>query len=304
MYFYYNIFKFIPAGLDNKLILDNQAFTADSLQMSGDGITTNLTYENSKKILIASRHLRNDSRTIQLEQRYELIDKPTTKSKQHYRSSSCDVKITRSGSRNDYDRKPQAVGHSRNNSRDLCAHDFRQKLTHSRNNSSDHHNSNIKFILNYLNTPKVIVPTSATKKHSRNHSYDQIYMPHNIKIDKEFQKKFKKNLEQQMVVPTPDESIQPVAGTSSGSTGIRQHSRNNSKDMDFMNIQLGEDAQGNSCLRHRRTSSKDLNRINLATNTIDTDHSSTDCEPSTGFGVITYGDSIGKSRSDAYEDVI
>lgn len=270
------------------------------MQMTGDGITTNLTYENSKKILIASRHLRNDSRTIQLEQRYELIDNPTTKSKQHYRSSSCDVKITRTGSRNEHDRKPQqAVGHSRTNSRDLCGHDFRQKLTHSRNNSSDHHNSNIKFILNYLNSPKVIVPTNATKKHSRNHSYDQIYMPHNIKIDHEFQKKFKKNLEQQMVVPptTRNDPIHPEAASSSGC----QPSRNTSKDMDFMNIQLTEDAQGNSCLRHRRTNSKDLTRIALAANADLSDLSSTDCEPTAGFNVITYGES---RPNTTYEDVI
>lgn len=297
-------------GLDNKLILDNQAFTSDSFQMTADGIPTNLTYENSKKILVASRHLRNDSRTIQLEQRYELIDKPTTKSKQHYRSSSCDVKITRSGSRNEQDRKTPAVSHSRTNSRDLCSSDFRQKLTHSRNNSSDHHNSNIKFILNYLNTPKVIVPTNSSKKHSRNHSYDQIYMPHNIKIDHEFQKKFKKNLEQQMIVvpSTRNDPNHPEASTS-GCVGIRQPARNiTSKDMDLMNIQLTEDAQGNSCLRHRRTSSKDLNRFGLTTTTIalDSDLSSTDCEPTTdGFNVITFGgDAAGKSRSGTYEDVI
>lgn len=294
-----NIFLLI--GLDNKLILDNQAFTGDSTQISGDGITTNLTYENSKKILIASRHLRNDSRTIQLEQRYELIDKPTTKLKQHYRSSSCDVKITRSGSRNEHDRKPsQAVGHSRTNSRDLCSHDFRQKLTHSRNNSNDHHNSNIKFILNYLNTPKVIVPTGNTsKKHSRNHSYDQIYMPHNIKIDHEFQKKFKKNLEKQMVVlPTTRDDptdVHPEASTS-GCSGNRQPTRHIcSKDLDFMNIQLTEDAQGNSCLRHRRTSSKDMTRIAIAAANLESDFSGTDGEPN---------DSVGKTRLDTYEDVI
>lgn len=49
-------------------------------------------------------------------------------------------------------------GHSRNNSRDL---EFRAKLTHSRQNSTDRHNTNIKYILNYLNTPKLIVPAAS-----------------------------------------------------------------------------------------------------------------------------------------------
>lgn len=296
------------SGLDTKLILDHQSFAGDPTAMSGDCTMTNLTYENSKKVLIASRHLRNDSRTIQLEQRYELIDQPTiVKSKQHYRSSSCDVKITRSGSRNEYDRKAaHAVvggGHSRNNSRDLCSSDFRQKLTHSRNNSNDPLNSNIKFILNYLNTPKVIVPTSASKKHSRNHSYDQIYMPHNIKIDHEFQKKFKKNLEQNMVASAGAETSKPVDGPAAF-VGQRQHSRNTSKDLDFMNIQLSEDAQGNSCLRHRRTSSKDLTRIGLAPNAAGSDLTGTDCDSAAGFIAITYDDAIGKTKPNTYEDAV
>lgn len=275
--------------------MDNQAFNGDTLQMAGDcgPVNLNLNYENSKKVLIASRHLRNDSRTIQLEQRYDITEKAAAvKSKQHYRSSSCDVKITRSGSRGEYDRKPQTVGHSRTNSRDLCAQDFRQKLTHSRNNSNDHQNSNIKFILNYLNTPKVIVPTSSSKRHSRNHSYDQIYMPNNIKIDLEFQKKFKKNLEKPKLSSKDD--------VSAGVPTVRQHSRNNSKDLNLMNIQLAEDAMGKSCLRHRRTSSKDLGRITLAP-VVNVDDLAAIQHPEDTSGVATI---IRESPADNYEDVI
>lgn len=292
--------------------------------MTGD-CGLNVNYDTNKKILIASRHLRNDSKTIQLELRYDnsITDKQPDfkKSKKHYRSSSCDVKIVRSNSReydHDYKLKKHMINnsaHSRNNSRDLNEPDFRQKLTHSRTNSKDdHHNSNIKYILNYLNasnprTAALSSASTASKKHSRNHSYDQIYMPNNIKIDQELNKKFNKNLSRKNSKDydvnmlknyssaakseyldskflsrknskdfngSVDESAAGASGgtgqTISGTTNImhdtkHQHSRTNSKD--FLNkttVTLIEDPNG-SVLRHRRTSSKDLNRIGCMSTT-------------------------------------
>lgn len=274
--------------------------------MTGDCGMNMLNYDaNNKKILVASRHLRNDSKTIQLELRYDnnasaqLPDGYAKKSKRHYRSSSCDVKIIRSNSR-DYDAESRLKkhivvassnnSHTRNNSRDLNEPDFRTKLTHTRNNSKD---TNIKFILNYLNATN---PRASSRKHSRNHSYDQIYMPSNIKIDQELHKKFSKgrknssthdydvNVLQQpnaaaaaqlssAKVEYMDGKFGAVAKNHSkdcldasevDSIGlvidsIYHHSRSNSKDLNY--LKTVEDTTGaNSVLRHRRTSSKDLNR--------------------------------------------
>lgn len=159
---------------------------------------------------------------------------------------------------NDHKTK-QPAHHSRNNSRDMEI-EFRQKLTHTRNNSKDDHNSNLKFILNYLNTtgkPNDVSKTS--KKHSRNHSYDQIYMSNNIKIDQELHNKFTKNLSRKNS-RDPDINI------------IKNIKKNNSKtvpcDDDFkcqhpkdLNLKVATDEPNSSVLRHRRTNSRDLSRI-------------------------------------------
>lgn len=191
----------------------------------------------------------------------------------HYRSSSCDVKMM-SGDESKHKRAPPVCGgHSRNNSRDLCAagQEFRNKLTHSRNNSSDRHNTNIKYILNYLNTPKLIVPAASlmgdvSKKHTRNHSYDQIYMPQNIRIDQEFQRRFNKNVSRKnSSVSNADATVAAAAAAGAGSepaNGV--HSTcTGSKDLNLMNIVLTEDSAGKSVLRHRRTGSRDLNRMGV-----------------------------------------
>lgn len=296
---------------EEKAIAENQAFNGEI--MLGD-CGLNMNYDPNKKILIASRHLRNDSKTIQLELRYDnsITDKQQDfkKSKKHYRSSSCDVKIIRSNSReydHDYKLKKHMINnnstHSRNNSRDLNEPDFRQKLTHSRNNSKDdHHNSNIKYILNYLNASNPRTSSSsAAKKHSRNHSYDQIYMPNNIKIDQELNKKFNKNFSRKNSKDydvnmlkncnssaakseyldskflsrknskdyNSSEDNVVISGTAAGivtSTVLldTKHSRTNSKDLNFLSAALIEDPNG-SVLRHRRTSSKDLNRNSVVT---------------------------------------
>lgn len=278
----------------------------------GDGECGTLTGShhfdvNNKKVLIATRHLRNDSKTIQLELRYDNCgDKDEQKkTRRHKRSSSCDVKIGREyGDVNDYRLRRQAPNNY-SNSRNDIDWDFRQKLTHSRTHSSDH--ANIKYILNFLKPDhskllSAYVTTSDTgsqsrKKHSRNHSYDQIYnMPNNIKLDQELHNKFNKNRMNANVATA-------VAGCSGvGSSGIDNdvnilkshrdysdnkfnsssktdgiptvggpmlvklsHSRNNSKDLNMKGGTLAtivDDAgSADSILRHRRTNSKDLSRL-------------------------------------------
>lgn len=208
------------------------------------------------------------------------------KRRKHIRSNSCDVKIARSNSR-DYDtdhrmrRQPNNSSHSRNNSRDLDL-DFRQKLTHSRTNSRDDH-SNIKYILNYLKPDhsKLFTAygsdggsTRATKKHSRNHSYDQIYnMPNNIKLDQELNKKFTKNRINETasvaeydvnILQNKDYADSKLTGKIDPTTVVKMtHSRTNSKDLNTKGHLLATivDDGTDSILRHRRTNSKDLNRV-------------------------------------------
>lgn len=302
---------FICVVFAEKGILDNQTEV-----INGEcGLNARNFDANNKKILIATRHLRNDSKTIQLELRYDNYgDKPEhMKRRKHIRSNSCDVKIGRSNSR-DYDseyrmrRQPNNASvnnnhqsHSRNNSRDFDM-DFRQKLTHTRTHSSDH--ANIKYILNYLKPDHsklltAYVSTSdgstsrASRKHSRNHSYDQIYnMPNNIKLDHELHSKFNKNrinaaAAAAVGVATASGSNidhhdvnllkankefadnkfggKSTDGSCSSAAGIVKlsHSRNNSKDLNSKLQPLAtivDDNGTDSILRHRRTNSKDLNR--------------------------------------------
>ncbi|KAJ6630890.1 Solute carrier organic anion transporter family member 5A1 [Pseudolycoriella hygida] len=266
---------------EEKIHCDNQnnSLTGDVLGDCG----LNLNFDsNNKRVLIASRHLRNDSKTIQLELRYDnYADKSDRKiyKKQHIRSNSFPaqkVEIVRSNSReyeNDHKAKRHAH-HSRNNSRDMEI-DFRQKLNHTRNNSREDHNSNIKFILNYLNTTgKPIEVSKPSKKHSRNHSYDQIYMPNNIKIDQELHKKFSKNLSRKNSRDTDINIIKNInareqtdqkfvkknnsKSVTSDEEAKYQHPCPNSKDS---NVKVQTDESNSSVLRHRRTSSRDLSRI-------------------------------------------
>ena len=254
---------------EEKSTIDNQTIPFNGDIVSGD---CGLTFDSTKKVLIASRHLRNDSKSIQLELRYDNYTVPdgkehNKKSKKHIRSNSCDVKIVRSNSReydNEYKlKKASAVAshqHSRNNSRDLNETEFRQKLTHTRNNSRDDHSSNIKFILNYLNTSKLAEPISRTaaKKHSRNHSYDQIYMPNNIKIDHEFNKKFKKNLSRKN--SKDYDNINILKNNTNNKdyldnkfTAIRKNSKDLNDDSNLFDVKYQHHQN------HTRTNSKDLN---------------------------------------------
>lgn len=174
---------------------------------------------------------------------------------------------------NDHDQKTKrpTAHHSRNNSRDMEI-EFRQKLTHTRNNSKDDPGSNIKFILNYLNTTggKPNEASKASKKHSRNHSYDQIYMPNNIKIDQELHNKFNKNLSRKNS-REPDINIIKNIKRNISKTAIGDDDSNskfqpipctNSKDLNIK-VLLDEpsNSSGSSVLRHRRTGSRDLARV-------------------------------------------
>lgn len=223
------------------------------------------------------------------------------KKRKHIRSNSCDVKIGRSNSREyDSEYRNRRLfhprSHSRNNSRDLeFDNRNRRQPTHSRTSSRDEP-MNIKHILNYLkpdaSTNRLLLSSAAMlaqaaaadhgtariirPKHNRNHSYDQIYsMPNNIKIDQEFHKKLIKN--RAMAPPTSNSTIENDLNkeyldnklgknemAASTVINIGSHSRNSSKDLnksDFLSSLVDDAAANNNVLRHRRTNSKELNRI-------------------------------------------
>ncbi|XP_055588993.1 uncharacterized protein LOC129741292 [Uranotaenia lowii] len=158
---------------EEKANLDGQSIPFNGECVSGDSIGDN----NSKRILIASRHLRNDSKSIQLEYRYD--DAPShyhqRPARKHFRSNSCDIKIQRSNSGthretdiHDWKLKRFMRHHTRNNSRDLdqeqhCCRQQQQQaqsqnatsqlgrwIALHNNNSEQSSSSNIKYILNHL----------------------------------------------------------------------------------------------------------------------------------------------------------
>lgn len=202
------------------------------------------------------------------------------KKRKHTRSASCDVKIGRSNSREyDSDHKMKRQNnHSRNNSRDFDS-DFRQKLTrtHSRANLKEDH-LNFKYILNYLKPDRIggtdMSGQRTVRKHSRNHSYDQIYnMPNNIKLDQELHNKFHKNNKVKTTIDdvnllknsTASSSKDYVDSKFLAKAEVPTHSRTNSKDLNLNKSILASivdcETTGLNILRHRRTNSKDLNRV-------------------------------------------
>lgn len=224
---------------------------------------------------------------------------PQTKSKKHFRSASCDVKMIRSfakdhnvtaaggvvatsdGAAGDkYRNLKKLQSHTRNHSTDLNPHDARHKTLR------DDPTLPIRYIQNQLRPQDCAeeddddeLTTGCghfVKKHSRNHSYDQIYMPNNIRFDADFLRhphhhsnnpKKNVNLLKNVVsdaskVKNSNEQEAAAAAAAAVATGSRSHSRNNSKDLNRDQAALAANeptANGISILRHRRTNSRELN---------------------------------------------
>ncbi|XP_062129503.1 solute carrier organic anion transporter family member 5A1 isoform X2 [Drosophila sulfurigaster albostrigata] len=251
------------------------------------------------------RHSRNDSRTMQLEYCYDKCGQvipvpstchmPQTKSKKHFRSASCDVKMIRSFAKDHnvaggvatasaadaagdkYRNLKKLQSHTRNHSTDLNPQDARHKTLR------DDPTLPIRYIQNQLRPQDCAeeddddeLTTGCghfVKKHSRNHSYDQIYMPNNIRFDADFLRhphhahshhsNPKKNVNLLKNVVSGDgklkNSNEMEAAAAVAGGGSRCHSRNNSKDLNSQLALTEPAATGLSILRHRRTNSKDLN---------------------------------------------
>ncbi|XP_034101186.1 solute carrier organic anion transporter family member 5A1 isoform X2 [Drosophila albomicans] len=252
------------------------------------------------------RHSRNDSRTMQLEYCYDKCGQvipvpstchvPQTKSKKHFRSASCDVKMIRSFAKDHnvaggvatasaadaagdkYRNLKKLQSHTRNHSTDLNPQDARHKTLR------DDPTLPIRYIQNQLRPQDCAeeddddeLTTGCghfVKKHSRNHSYDQIYMPNNIRFDADFLRhphhahshhsNPKKNVNLLKNVVSGDGKLKnsnetEAAAAAVAGGGSRCHSRNNSKDLNSQLALTEPAATGLSILRHRRTNSKDLN---------------------------------------------
>ncbi|XP_068140516.1 LOW QUALITY PROTEIN: solute carrier organic anion transporter family member 3A1 [Drosophila tropicalis] len=241
------------------------------------------------------RHSRNDSRTMQMDYWYDKCGQmvtpsntclqPQTKSKKHFRSASCDVKMIKSFAKDHNSSNistaaaDAAAGDNPTNSSKYK--NLKKFQSHTRNHSTDLNpvQQPIRYIQNQLRPYDCAeeddddeLTTGCghfVKKHSRNHSYDQIYMPNNIRFDADFLRhphthshshhnpKKNVNVLKNVVAKNSNE----VEG--SGGSGSRCHSRNNSKDLNVKIAAGGTNAiaaTGDlSVLRHRRTNSKDLN---------------------------------------------
>lgn len=249
--------------------------------------------DGQKRILVASRHSRNDSRGIQLEMKYG-SDGETPAGvvpgvvatgklpfkKSHIRSSSCDVKFMR-----DYDTcndtkylKVPKKCHSRTSSRDM-EQEFRKRFSagggqHNRNNS-DH--LNIKCIINYLKSgPKnngmlheeasggsgsASSSGSVRRGHSRNHSYDRIYSANN---NEAFMPDY---LDQQQQQQQPRNNEDHVI--SGGHDGVKDVNVRRGEELENKNkfleivapaaIELLVPASFESKFTHSRNNSKDFN---------------------------------------------
>uniref|UniRef100_U5ERZ1 Putative organic anion transporter n=1 Tax=Corethrella appendiculata TaxID=1370023 RepID=U5ERZ1_9DIPT len=326
---------------EEKHNLDNQAVPFSGECVSGDNLV-----DVNKKILVATRHIRNDSKSIQLEQKYDDTNSQTAfnKPRKHFRSNSCDIKISRSNSANnrdteynDFKLKRFIRSHSRNNSRDLNLTDYdccRNRLN-CHGVTGDHHNqstsSNFKYILNHLKHHSTIGENHSTqnqqhshyhpphhqsghhsqlsrhnsvadsckklRRHIRNYSYGQefSFLPNNVivRLNNDIANKFLNNqttsggsrktslcshvndlkLTNLNSNKINNELLNEEFETkyAKSSTTSATHSRNNSKDLNFLNPKLGDTGilvgmksidESNSILRHRRTNSKDLKYLN------------------------------------------
>ncbi|XP_016941807.3 solute carrier organic anion transporter family member 3A1 [Drosophila suzukii] len=247
------------------------------------------------------RHSRNDSRTMQMDYCYDkcghvvtpanTCNQPQTKSKKHFRSASCDVKMIKSFARdhNSSSGPADAAGQDASGGASSKYKNLKKFQAHTRNLSTDLNNPSqpIRYIQNQLRPQDCAeeddddeLTTGCghfVKKHSRNHSYDQIYMPNNIRFDADFLRhphphhNPKKNVNVLKNVVTDVGKLKNSNEMEAGAAGSRGHSRNNSKDLNTkissgtpVNNASGQVASdtsntGLSVLRHRRTNSKDLN---------------------------------------------
>ncbi|XP_058818484.1 solute carrier organic anion transporter family member 5A1 [Topomyia yanbarensis] len=303
---------------EEKGIIENQTIPFNGECVSGDSIGDN----SSKRILIASRHLRNDSKSIQLESRYDDVPpQPYKRQRKHIRSNSCDIKIQRSNSAtnretdfHDWKLKRFMRHHTRNNSRDLDQEHTgtsQQSRWIAPQGNSEQPASNIKYILNHLKNNNVEghnklnysnsgsgahsghCAAPKKKRHTRNYSYGQefSFLPNNciIRLDNDIANKFLSNtaggstsrkssvthdvnlLKNMTKLNNMNDLNEELESKyAKGSSNSYGHSRNNSKDLNLLNVQSTGESSGilggiktliedsNSILRHRRANSKDL----------------------------------------------
>uniref|UniRef100_A0A8W7P9T9 Kazal-like domain-containing protein n=1 Tax=Anopheles coluzzii TaxID=1518534 RepID=A0A8W7P9T9_ANOCL len=303
-----------------------------AVPFNGECISGDALAENNKRILVASRHQRNDSKTIQLEYRYDdgvhqpyRLPPAAAATRKHYRSNSCDIKIQRSNSAtnrevdfHDWKLKRFMRHHTRNNSHDYNNdhHRHQQQQQHSSKRPlpvisgggsrcsstttvpppslASGGASNIRYILNHLKPGsssgsehvKLGYSSSCSgggagggaptkkKRHTRNYSYGQefSFLPNNviIRLDNDIANKFlsstgalvtgggssRKSSFSHDVAVLKNNNIGAVAGCG-GMSGAKLNNMKHSSD-------LNEELESKYGKGHSRTSSRDLNLLNLA----------------------------------------
>lgn len=208
----------------------------------------------------------------------------------HTRSSSCDVKITRSNSNNsdvDSRLKKLKMTHTRTNSRD---YEFLNNQLNAANNQNV--NSNIRYIVNHLKKPMTNLNSNFNlnrnfkdrRRHMRNYSYGQefSFLPNNaiIRLDNDLANNFLlstsgQNSKHQSRKNSYDPSNVVDINLLAKKLNNQKISNDlllNEEEFDEEPSTAQDDASVNqivtviaeetdTVLRHRRTNSKDLNDI-------------------------------------------
>lgn len=292
-YFFFVNSNSLLLVFEEKSLNESQGFSGEVI--TGDCLISpvEIIDPTNRKVIVATRHYRNDSRSIQLENRYldgmavDAGGPPMfTRPRKHYRSNSCDVKLGRSNSRDsdntEYRMRRLMRGHSRNNSRDLEHEGNRQAQVPPQN-------YNIRYILNHLKTNSTAEQNLANlknnfknRRHIRNHSepFSLSFLPNNaiVRLDnncanqflqstcggggsfkhsRDYHEMLKNNTAKLLLSKNSsvemNEELEQKYTSSS-------HSRTNSKDLStkITNSLKSLIEDGSSNLRHRRTNSKDL----------------------------------------------
>ncbi|XP_053672236.1 solute carrier organic anion transporter family member 4C1 [Anopheles nili] len=303
-----------------------------AVPFNGECISGDALAENNKRILIAGRHQRNDSKTIQLEYRYDdgsqpyRLPPPAAATRKHFRSNSCDIKIQRSNSAtnrevdfHDWKLKRFMRHHTRNNSHDYnndlhrhqqqfggggtssssSGHLGRWIALQQQHNTADQQQpasltsggaSNIRYILNHLKPGSNSGPEHVKlgyssscsgggggpmkkKRHTRNYSYGQefSFLPNNviIRLDNDIANKFLSSTGASLTgggssrKSSFSHDVGVLKNNNVGVTGCGVVAGAKLTNMKHSS-DLTEELESKYGKGHSRTSSRDLNLLNLA----------------------------------------
>ncbi|CRK86366.1 CLUMA_CG000192, isoform A [Clunio marinus] len=276
--------------------LDKLFEEKDNHSCSGEIILTDCEGDLNRRVLVSSRHLRNDSKSLHIQLEHKPDEKAhRTPNRKHTRSSSCDVKITRSNSNNsDVDNrlKKLKISHTRTNSHD---YEFLNNRLNAANNQNVH--TNIRYIVNHLRKPMTNLNSNFNlnrnfkdrRRHIRNYSYGQefSFLPNNaiIRLDNDLANNFLLSTSgQNSKHQSRKNSYDPASNVDINLLAKKLNSQKinnglllNEEEFDeepsttheveqhpvMINTAVTAIAEEDTILRHRRTNSKDLNQLKV-----------------------------------------